>query len=173
MPRLGAWGHPAQAITEKADVDNDVKVPLCTYGRDEDYINNKLWINGVSTIILHGAGDGMIIWCALVKRIPIMVLYDSELHKSTLETFLVGKIQKKMEEAAPGDARWWRTNVQLGCRAEDAEEDKPNTGKPPNSGKPPKAGAKNTGKPPKRTEPEPDVVEAESSAGSFLNLMGS
>ena len=141
-------------------MDITEKVALCTYGRDEEYINNKLWINGISSIILFGAGDGMILWCALQKRIPIMVLYDSELHKSTLETFLVGKIQQKMEEAAPGDARWWRTNAQLGCRAEEASDvqtqviPKPKPKPKPNGGKHPP------------TEP----VE---SAGSFLSLMGS
>ena len=136
-------------------------VALCTYGRDEEYIMNKLWINGISSIILFGAGDGMIIWCALQKRIPIMVLYDSELHKSTLETFLVEMIQQKMEEAAPGDARWWRTNAQLGCRAEDSGAV---PGVQPQAKPKPKAKT-NAGK---RSEPEPDE-----SAGSFLSLMGS
>jgi hypothetical protein len=138
-------------------VDITAKVPLCTYGRDEDYIMNKLWINGISSIILNGAGDGMIIWCALQKRIPIMVLFESELHKSTLETFLVGKIAKKMEEAAPGDVRWWRTNANLGCRAEEEEE---------RGQAKPKVKAKAKGK---RAEPEPK----EDSVGSLLNLMGS
>ena len=138
-------------------MDITEKVALSTYGRDEDYIMNKLWINGVSSIILFGAGDGMIIWCALQKRIPIMVLYDSELHKSTLEKFLVEKVQQKMEEAAPGDTRWWRTNAQLGCRAEEA------------------SGVQKQVKPkvevkPKVKKPKVETVE---SAGSFLSLMGS
>ena len=139
---------------------------MCTYGRDEEYIMNKFRINGISSIILFGAGDGMIIWCALQKRVPIMVLYDSELHKSTLETFLVGKIQKKMEDAAPGDTRWWRTNAQLGCRADaEAGAGTPKTQPKPNAGK---NTGKNAGK--KRTEPEPS---ASNSARSFLSLMGS
>ena len=102
--------------TEKPDVDIKTMSPLSTYGRDEQYIMNKLWLNGISSLILYGVGDGMIPWCALQKRIPIMCLYDKELHKSTIEVFLLEKIIKKMEEATPQDTRWYRTNAQLGCR---------------------------------------------------------
>ena len=77
---------------------------------------NKLWLNGISSIILDGVGDGMIVWCALKNRIPIMCLYDREIHKKTIEAFLQDKIMKKMEEATPSDTRWYRTNAQLGCR---------------------------------------------------------
>ena len=108
-------GSPKKVKNEKADVDGKSMSPLCTYGRDEAYINNKLWLAGVSTIILWGVGDGMIPWCALEKRIPIMCLYDKELHKKTIEAFLLEKIIKRMEEATPEDARWYRTNAQLGC----------------------------------------------------------
>ena len=106
---------------EKADVDGKSMSPLCTYGRDEAYINNKLWLSGVSTIILWGVGDGMIPWCALEKRIPIMCLYDKALHQKTIEEFLERKIIEKMKNATPKDKRWYKTNEQLGCRAN--EED--------------------------------------------------
>ena len=101
------------------DVDDIVKStsPLCTYGRDEKYIDNKLWLNGISSIILYGVGDGMIPWCAVKKRIPICCLYDGELHKKTIEVFLLDKIIQKMEEVTPDDTRWYRTDAQLGCRA--------------------------------------------------------
>ena len=102
--------------TEKPDVDLKSMSPLSTYGRDEQYIMNKLWLDGISSLILYGVGDGMVPWCALQKRIPIMCLYDKELHKRTIEVFLVEKIIKKMEEATPKDARWYRTAAQLGCR---------------------------------------------------------
>jgi len=107
--------------TEQPDVDLKKMSPLCTYGRDEDYIKNKLWLDGISSLILYGVGDGMVVWCALQKRIPIMCLYDMDLHKKTIETFMLEKIMKKMEEATPKDARWYRTNAQLGCR--DDEDD--------------------------------------------------
>ena len=42
---------------------------LSTYGRDEEYINNKLWLDGISSMILYGVGDGMVPWCAFQKRI--------------------------------------------------------------------------------------------------------
>jgi hypothetical protein len=102
--------------TEQPDVDLKKMSPLSTYGRDEEYINNKLWLDGISSLILYGVGDGMVIWCALQKRIPIVCMYDKELHKKTIETFMLEKIMKKMEEATPRDARWYRTNAQLGCR---------------------------------------------------------
>lgn len=102
--------------TEKPDVDLKTMSPLCTYGRHEEYIKNKLWLNGISSLILEGVGDGMVPWCALQLRIPIMCVYEKELHKKTIEEFLFEKILKKMEEATPKDARWYRTDAQLGCR---------------------------------------------------------
>ena len=108
--------------TDRADMDLQTMSPLCTYGRDEQYIMNKLWLNGVSTIILDGVGDGMVVWCALQKRIPIMCLYDREIHKKTIEAFLQEKILKKMTEATPKDTRWYRTAAQLGCREDEHEE---------------------------------------------------
>ena len=108
--------------TERSDKDHNSISPLCTYGRHEDFINNKLHLLGASSIILHGVGDGMIAWCALQKRIPIMCIYDKQLHKKTIEDFLTQKIVKKITEASPTDTRWYRTNTQLECR-EDEEED--------------------------------------------------
>ena len=107
--------------TEKPDVDLKSMSPLSTYGRDEQYIMNKLWLDGISSLILYGVGDGMVPWCALQKRIPIMCLYDKELHKQIIEKFLLEKIIKKMEEATPQDTRWYRTTAQLVCR--DGEDD--------------------------------------------------
>ena len=107
--------------TEKPDVDLKSMSPLSTYGRDEQYIMNKLWLDGISSLILYGVGDGMVPWCALQKRIPIMCLYDKELHKRIIEKFLLEKIIKKMEGATPQDTRWYRTTAQLVCR--DGEDD--------------------------------------------------
>ena len=119
-------GSPAQAKTDRADVDVKSMTPLCTFPFDEQYIMNKLWLNGVSSIILDGVGDGMVVWCALQKRIQIMCLYDREVHKKTIEEFLQEKIRKKMEEATPRDTRWYRTAAVLGCReGEEAAAKKP------------------------------------------------
>ena len=109
-------GGAQQAKNEQPDVDLKSMSPLSTYGRDEEYIMNKLWLDGISSLILYGVGDGMVPWCALQKRIPIMCVYDKELHKKTIEVFLLEKIIQKMEEATPQDARWYRTAAQLGCR---------------------------------------------------------
>jgi hypothetical protein len=114
-------GGPKKMKTEKPDVDVESMSPLSTYGRDEKYIMNKLWLDGISSLILYGVGDGMVPWCALQKRIPIMCQYDRELHKKTIEVFLLEKIIEKMEKATPKDARWYRTAAQLGCR--DGEDD--------------------------------------------------
>ena len=116
-------GEPKKVKTEKPDVDVKSTSPLCTYGRDEKYIDNKLWLNGISSIILYGVGDGMIPWCAMKKRIPICCLYDGELHKKTIEAFLLGKMVQKMEEATPDDTRWYRTAAQLGCRASEDDSE--------------------------------------------------
>lgn len=95
--------------------------PLTTFGRDEAYIENKLHLLGASSVILHGVGDGMIPYCCLMKRIPCLLIYGKrpggELHQKTIQKFLVDKVQKKIEEAAPG-SRWYRTTAQLGCREE-------------------------------------------------------
>ena len=115
-------GSPKKAKTEKPDVDLKSMSPLSTYGRDEEYILNKLWLDGISSLIVYGVGDGMVPWCALKRRIPVMCLYDRELHKKTIEAFLLEKIVKKMEEATPEDTRWYRTAAQLGCHDEDDAE---------------------------------------------------
>ena len=115
-------GSPKKAKTEKPDVDLKSMSPLSTYGRDEEYILNKLWLDGISSAIVYGVGDGMLPWCCLRRRIPVLCLYDKELHKKTIESFLLEKIIKKMEEATPKDTRWYRTAAQLGCRDEDDAE---------------------------------------------------
>jgi hypothetical protein len=114
-------GAPKKVKTDKPDVDPKSMTPLSTYGRDEQYIMNKLWLDGISSLILYGVGDGMVPWCALQKRIPIMCLYDKELHKQVIEKFLLEKIIEKMEAATPKDTRWYRTAAQLVCR--DGEDD--------------------------------------------------
>ena len=104
--------------TEKTDVELQMTSPLCTYGRDEEYIMNKFWLAGISSVILYGVGDGMIAWVCLQMRIPCMCLYDKQLHQKTIEDFLWGKVIQKMEDATPDDTRWYRSNVQLSCRNE-------------------------------------------------------
>ena len=104
--------------TEKTDVELQMVSPLCTYGRDEEYIMNKFWLAGISSVILYGVGDGMIAWVCLQMRIPCMCLYDKQLHQKTIEDFLLSKVIQKMEDATPDDTRWWRSNVLLGCRNE-------------------------------------------------------
>ena len=120
LPDIQTWGEP-KVKTEKPDVDLKSMTPLSTYGMDEEYIKNKFWLNGLSSLILHGVGDGMIVWCSLQLRIPILCMYDKDLHKKTIEAFLLEKMIKKMEEATPKDTRWYRTAAQLGCR--DGEDD--------------------------------------------------
>lgn len=152
-----AWTHggrPNEVKSEKSDVDPKAMQPLCTYGRDEVYIMNKLWLNGISSLILYGVGDGMIPWCALQNRIPIMCLYDKDLHKKTIEAFLLEKIIEKMENAKPGDSRWYRTSAQLGCREDDASGGTP---VPKAKAKAPaKAKAVAAAKAPKRKRPTKD-----------------
>jgi hypothetical protein len=154
-------GGAQKVKTEKPDVDLKSMSPLSTYGRDEQYIMNKLWLDGISSLILDGVGDGMINWCAIQKRIPIMCLYDKELHKRTIETHLLEKIVKKMEDATPKDTRWYRTNAQLGCR--DGEED--DSARAKAKAKSAAAKAKAQGKRP-REDPEPKAEEESASSSS-------
>ena len=106
--------------SDRADVDPHVKCPLSEYGRDEKYILNKLWLMGASTVILHGVGDGMIPFCCLKRRIPCVLIYDPApggiIHKDTIRKFLIDKVKQLLAEAVPGDTRFYRTDVQLGCR---------------------------------------------------------
>ena len=108
--------------TDPPDVNQKTTSALCTYGRDEKYIQNKLHLLGGSSVMLYGVGDGMIPYCCLVKRIPCLLIYDKrpggEVHQKTIQKFLIGKVQALMEAATPG-SRWYRTNTQLGCRSEE------------------------------------------------------
>ncbi len=122
LPDIQTWGEH-KVKTEKPDMDLKSMTPLSTYGPDEEYIKNKFWLNGLSSLILHGVGDGMIAWCSLQLRIPILCIYDRDLHKKTIEAFLLDKIIKKMEEATPKDTRWYRTDLQLGCRGGEDDPD--------------------------------------------------
>ena len=113
-----------EVTTDPPDANPNLKTtsPLITFGRDEQYIDNLLHLLGASSVILHGVGDGMVAYCCLMKRIPCLLIYGKrpggELHQKLIHKFLVDKVQKKIEAAAPG-SRWYRTNSQLGCRAEE------------------------------------------------------
>ena len=89
------WGSPMQVNAMKPDVDVTGTSPLCTGGRDEKMISNRLWLVGASCIILQGVGDGMIPWCGLKLRIPTVCIYDRELHKSVIEKFLLEKVVRR------------------------------------------------------------------------------
>lgn len=124
---------PCQAKTDKIDKDGKNMVPLTTYGRDEKYIRNKLWLNGVSSVILHGVGDGMVPWVCAQLRIPCLMIFDpppsGEAHKACIEKHLKDKVKSKMLVATPSDTRWYRSNDQLQCKPE-ATEEKLNAKKP-------------------------------------------
>ena len=112
--------------TEKADMDDATMIPLCTYGRDEKYIENKLWLMGASTVILRGVGDGMIPLVCLKLRIPCLLIYDAppsgEEHQKIIENFLVEKVKTLMEEATPAINRFYRTKEWLNCRSQDDDK---------------------------------------------------
>lgn len=119
--------EPSYAKTDAADIDGKVVGPLCTYGRDEKVIRNKLWLMGASSVILYGVGDGMIPYCCIMLRIPCLLIYDTaktgEEHQKVIEKFLISKVKKFMVEAGPGTPRWYRSNAQLACRPDKDDEE--------------------------------------------------
>ena len=113
--------------TDPADVDpvkEKAKTHLTTYGRDEEYFQNKLSLLGCSSAILYGVGDGMFPWCCLTKKIPCLLIFGKrpggDVHQKVIFKFLQDKVVEKMEAAIPG-TRWFRTTTQLGCREEKKE----------------------------------------------------
>ena len=156
--------------TDKADTDEKTMVPLCTYGRDEKYITNKLWLMGISNVILRGVGDGMIPFVCLKKRIPCLLIFDEapsgEHHQKAIEKFLIDKVKKLMEEATPGDGRFYRTNVQLNCCPDDNEEEKVKKKKEASKKKAEEASKKKADEDKKRKADEAPAATAGSSSSS-------
>ncbi len=105
-----------KAVTlEKADVEDDLKVPLSLQGRDEEVLGNQLWLVGASQIILWGAGNGMLNWVALNKRIPMLTIYESEAHKKVIMDFLLMKIKEAMNN--PKNGRFYKSDADLGVQS--------------------------------------------------------
>ena len=110
---------------EKADIANKTMVPLSLMGRDEEYLKNMLWLMGASQVILWGVGNGMLAWVCLCLRIPILCVYENELHKETIQKHLLDKIEKAADD--PSNKRFYKTNAELGVSDDKADKNK----KPP------------------------------------------
>ena len=105
---------------EKPDMDGKMTVPLCHFGRDEDWWKNQLWLTGTSQVILWGVGNGMLPWVCLQLRIPIVCIYESQGHKQVIEKHLLEKIVKQMDDKT--DVRWWKSDEDLGVTPSEEEE---------------------------------------------------
>jgi len=103
------------APTEKADKEDKNREKLCTYGRDEKYVENALWLLGASNVVVHGVGNGMIPWVCLKWRIPCVCIYDCEEHQKCVHEFITKKVENLMKKAVPANTRWWKSNDDLNC----------------------------------------------------------
>jgi len=97
---------------EKGDVAGKTMVPMSFMGRDEEYLKNLLWLLGISQVVLWGVGNGMLAWVCLRLRIPILCVYENELHKETIQKFLLEKIDGAMDD--PAQKRFYKTDAELG-----------------------------------------------------------
>ena len=109
-----------ETTMEKPDMDSKLTVPLCHFGRDEDWWKNQLWLMGTSQVILWGVGNGMLPWVCLQLRIPIVCIYESQGHKQVIEKHLLEKIVKQMDDKT--DVRWWKSDEDLGVTPSEEEE---------------------------------------------------
>lgn len=87
-------------------------------GRDEEYLENQMWLIGVSQAILWGVGNGMLAWVCLKLRIPIVLVFDNELHKEVINAFLLKKLEEAMND--PNNQRFYKSDVILGVETEDS-----------------------------------------------------
>ena len=138
---------------EKADIQNKQMIPLSMNGRDEDFLRNLLWLCGGSQVILWGVGNGMLPWVCLHMRIPILCIFENEMHKETIQKHILDKIEKVMDD--PADKRFYKTDGELGVTTE--EEPAKTAG---GEGKTPKGIPK--AKPQKGVKDKPDKEPSES-----------
>ena len=138
---------------EKADIQNKQMIPLSVNGRDESFLRNLLWLCGGSQVVLWGVGNGMLPWVCLHMRIPILCIFENEMHKETIQKHILDKIEKVMDD--PTDKRFYKTDGELGVATEE----------PPKKN----AGAKPKGKTQKKDNPGPTQepsTESENSGSS-------
>ena len=100
---------------EGADLADDLMVPLSLYGRDYDALGNQLWLAGAGQLIVWGAGNGMLQWVALNKRIPSLTVFESEAHKDVVMEHLLKKIMEAMNN--PKNTRFYKSDEDLGVSA--------------------------------------------------------
>jgi hypothetical protein len=110
-----------KVLMEKPDIANKTMVPLSLMGRDEAYLKNMLWLVGASQVILWGVGNGMMAWVCICLRIPILCIYDNELHKATIEKHLLDKIEKAVDDK--NNKRFHKTDAELGVSSADDKKD--------------------------------------------------
>ena len=105
---------------EKADIQNKQMIPLSVMGRDESFLRNLLWLCGGSQVVHWGVGNGMLPWVCLHMRIPILCIFENELHKDTIQKHVLDKIEKLMDD--PADKRFYKTDGELGVTTEESEK---------------------------------------------------
>ena len=112
------------APTEKADKEDKDTEKLCTYGRDQKYVENALWLLGASQVIVHGVGNGMVAWVCLLWRIPCLCIFDNDEHAKCVLDYITKKVEDLMKKAVPANTRWWKDNEQLRCIPDVVKEKK-------------------------------------------------
>jgi hypothetical protein len=141
---------------EKADIQNKQMIPVSMMGRDESFLRNLLWLCGGSQVVLWGVGNGMLPWVCLHMRIPILCIFENELHKDTIQKHILDKIEKVMDD--PADKRFYKTDGELGVTTEEPAKTAGAGGKTQPKGKP------QTG--PVKDKPVEEPSESENSSSS-------
>lgn len=81
-----------QAI-QPDEVDPKQFTPLLTYGRAEEYLENKMSMLGTSSAIVYGVGDGMIPYICLKNKIPVLLIFGRHpggaTHQQVIQKHLV------------------------------------------------------------------------------------
>ena len=121
---------------QNADQDDDVMVPLSLYGRDYNALANQLWLTGAGQVILWGAGNGMLQWVTLNKRIPSLTVFESEAHKEVVMQHLLKKTKDAMND--PKNARFYKSDEDLGVSSGNPAAPKAKAKEEPKAKKEPK-----------------------------------
>ena len=149
---------------EKADMDANYMVPLSVNGRDEAYLENQLWLMGISSAIVWGVGNGMLLHVCLKLRIPVLAIFEKPTHKDVIFDLLQEKLVTYMND--PKCHRFYKSDMVLGIEASSKPADKQKQPEQPEPKTKPKKFFKNSPKKKVKPPTEPVTGSQKSSSSS-------